>query len=193
MSRRPRARASASPGAVKASPPGRACCCSALPDAGRKRYSRNGPAAFAWLEIEASAVQTRNALDDGKPQPCAPGARSRRLAASKRTFEALDFAGDDAGAAVGDFESDCSVAGASGDFNRWAAVGESVVEQIGDEPRHGGYPQRCRRQHARRKTHVASFAALPVHQRRHNIVQIAKLQRTIALVPGEVEKLADDL
>src|SRR5262249_14747497 len=150
-------------------------------------------ASVARSEIEAPSMLPRDALDDGEPQASAASARARRLASGERPLQSLDILGRDAWPAVGDFQHDRSGVEPCRDLDRWVAVGECIVEQVADQSRDGGGAQRCRRQVACREAQVAAVSPLPLDQRCHDVVQVARLERYLPLVAREIEELTDDL
>ena len=77
-----------------------------------ERHPRDRAAAVARQEVERSAVQPRDAVDDGEPQSRTRHARrvrARRRSARERLLQPLDLVRRDARAAVGDVEHDVAV------------------------------------------------------------------------------------
>ena len=91
----------------------------------RQRHARDRAAAVARQQVEAAAVQPRDAIDDREPESRAGravGARPRFGRARERLLQALDVVGRDAGAAIGDVE------------HRHAARARVVVTSTGGAP-----------------------------------------------------------
>ena len=81
-------------------------------------------------------MQPRDAIDDGQAETRARGAigASARLGRTReRLLEALDLIGRDTGAVVGHDEPRHAVRDGRGDLDGGRAVGERVVDEIGDQ------------------------------------------------------------
>ena len=113
-----------------------------------QRHARDRAAAVARQQVERAAMQSRDAIDDGKPEPRAGravGARARCRRARERLLQALDFRGRDAGDRDRRCRGSARRRAATSHLDRRRAVGERVVDQVGDQPRHRRRAQRDRR------------------------------------------------
>src|SRR4029450_11642508 len=130
--------------------------------------ARDRAATFPRQEIERAAVQARNALDERKTDNgarAAPGIRPRRRRARERLLQSLDILRGDPGPAIGDVQHELSIGDRRGDLHRWRAIGERVIDEVVDEPRVGGWPQRYERQWPRGIPDIAARARIAIDAR----------------------------
>ena len=194
-SRRRRPRAWALPGAAKASPRWRPCCCSSPGVDARQgsvtRASVPPPSRDVRSRVPPCMRAMRSTIASPSPAPVASvRADSPRVNGrfSRSTSGRPECRGRDRHTSSTIDEPMRVVATSTGS----CAVAQGIVEQIADEPRHRGRAQRQRRQLAGDESHLTPVAAVAFDQRRDDVVELPQLARGVAIATREIEKLADD-
>src|SRR3954447_18768663 len=96
----------------------------------RQRDERLETAAFTRTKLQRAAVQTRDALDDRKPETCAARMRPCVRAAAERRLEFFHFCGVDSAAAIADGDTRSIAFGPCAHGEARTSIRNRVVHQI---------------------------------------------------------------